>query len=167
MPRQRASSGFTLIELMVVIAILGIVMSFGVPAMRDLLANQRMKSAGFDMVVAAMFARSEAVTRGIPIYIAAPSGNLTQGWCVQLVPSSSVACVPLNPNLNVTMRVQKPATGVSYSFVSGAAPVTFNRSGRLASQVRIEIVDTELAALKRCVTIDVGGNARSAVGACS
>jgi prepilin-type N-terminal cleavage/methylation domain-containing protein len=167
MSRTHTSAGFTLIELIMVLAILGIVMAVGMPGMRGLLANQRMKSAAFDLVVTAMFSRSEAVTRGIPIYVAAPSGNLTQGWCVQLVHSSSIACVPLNPDLNVTMRVQKPATGLSYSFVSGAAPIVFNRSGRLASQVRIQIVDSEQPALTRCVTIDVGGNARSAIGACS
>lgn len=167
MPRLRAHAGFTLVELLIVMAILGIVMAFGVPSMRDLLANQRMKSASFDLVVTAMFARSEAVKRGIPIYLAAPSGNLTGGWCVQLVSSTSVACVPENPNLSVTMRVQKPASGVTYSFFTGSAPISFNRSGRLTSQVKIDIADDELTTLRRCVTIDVGGNARSTVGVCS
>lgn len=165
MTRLRIHAGFTLVEVMIVVAILGTVMAFGVPAMRDLLANQRMKSASFDLVVTAMFARSEAVKRGIPIYVAAPSGSLTSGWCVQL--TSTTACSPSAPDLTVTMRVQKPASGVTYSFISGSAPISFNRAGRLGSQIKIQIVDDELAALKRCVTIDVGGTARSAVGACS
>lgn len=165
MPRLRTLAGFTLVEMMVVMAILGIVMAYGVPGVRDLLANQHMKSASFDLVVTAMFARGEAVKRAIPIYVAAPSGNLTSGWCVQLSPS--IACSPSSPNLNVTMRIQKPASGVTYRFFSGTAPITFNRAGRLASQVKVDIVDNELSALRRCVTIDVSGNARSAVGACS
>lgn len=157
--------GFTLMELMVVIAIIGIAMGFGVPAMRDLLANQRMKTAAFDLVVTAMFARAEAVKRSIPVYIAAPSGNMTNGWCIQL--ASGTACNPSSPDMTVTMRVNMPPSGVTYSFASGAAPISFNRAGRLSSQVRIQIVDNELSSLARCVTIDVGGNVRSAVGVCT
>lgn len=165
MVKIRANAGFTLVELMVVVAIMGIVMAFGVPAVRDLMANQRMKSASFDLVTTAMFARSEAIKRATPIYVAAPSGNLTSGWCVQL--TSTTVCNPSSPDMNVTMRVQKSASGVTYRFFSGAAPISFNRAGRLGSQVKINIVDDELSTLRRCVTIDVGGNARSAVGACS
>lgn len=165
MNKHLLQCGFTLIEVMVVLAIMGIVMSYGIPGMQSLMANQRMKSASFELVTTAMFARSEAVKRGIPVYVAAPSANLTNGWCVQVV--SSTVCNPASPDANATMRVQKPAAGVTYSFITGGAPITFNRAGRLATQVRVQIVDNDLSALLRCVTIDVGGNARSTVGACS
>jgi Tfp pilus assembly protein FimT len=134
--------------------------------MRDLLAGQRMKTAAFNLVISSMFARSEAINRGSSIYIKAPSGDdLTGGWCVLI--SSTASCDISNPDLANTMRVSQPVGGVTYTFRTAAGPIVFNRAGRLDSRVKVEIVDDQDSNLKRCVAIDVGGNATSVVGACT
>jgi type IV fimbrial biogenesis protein FimT len=166
MRRLHRSSGFTLVELVVVMAIMGVVMLMAMPAMRDFLANQRIKTASFNLITSTMFARSEAVKRAAPISIKAPSSNnLTNGWCVLILATAD--CSLTAPDTANTMRLEQPVGGVTYTFSTTAGVITFNRSGRLTSMVRIEVSDDELASLKRCITIDVGGNARSAVGACS
>lgn len=166
MRRLPRSSGFTLVELVVVTAIMGVVMLMAIPAVQDFLATQRIKSASFNLITSMMYARSEAVKRGASITIKAPSANnLTNGWCVLI--SAGATCSLTATDTANTMRIEQPVTGVTYNFSTTAGPITFNRSGRLTNLVRLEVSDDELASLKRCVTLDVGGNARSAVGACS
>ena len=147
-------------------AIIGIVMAVAAPGVRDLMANQRMKTASFNLVATSMFARSEAVKRGIPVTIKAPSGNnLSNGWCVLI--DTTATCSIAAPDTASTMRVDASVAGVSYAFITTAGPITFNRAGRLSSLVKVEITDNQTTSLKRCVTIDVGGGARTSTGACS
>lgn len=164
MRKIRKDRGFTLLELIMVVALMGIVMAYAIPGMQSLLANQRIKSAAFNLITTTMFARGEAVKRGIPIYIKAPSSNdLTGGWCVMV--SSGATCSVTAPGVE-TMRIQQPLDGVTYTFKTTAGVISFNRSGRLSNNVSVDIVDNTQSALKRCITIDVGGTARSTVGAC-
>lgn len=57
------SNGFTLVELMVVIAIVAILLTLGVPAMNQFIASSRVVTASNDMVYIVTLGRSEAVKR--------------------------------------------------------------------------------------------------------
>lgn len=167
---RRRAYGFSLIEVMVVIAILGIAMGIGVPGLQTLLANQKMKSATFDLLTTAMLARSEAIKWGgtspASISIVAPSNNFSNGWCVTF--TSTTPCNMATPDDGV-MQVVRPTQGVTYVFQGVAAPIVFNRNGRLANtnQVRLQVNDSSASANSRCVSIDSSGNATIKSGACS
>jgi len=69
---QRAStSGFTAIELLITVAIVGVVASLAVPALRDLVLNNRAVSRINEFVAAVNLARNEAVKRGTPVTLCA------------------------------------------------------------------------------------------------
>lgn len=167
---RRRACGFSLIEVMVVIAILGIAMGIGVPGLQTLLANQKMKSATFDLLTTAIRARSEAIKWGgassASISIVAPSNSFSNGWCVTF--TSTTPCDMASPNDGV-MQIVRPTQGVAYVVYSGATPIIFNRSGRLASgnSVRLQVNDSRFSANSRCVSIDSSGNATIKSGACS
>ncbi len=160
---RRRAHGFSLIELMVAIAIAGILMAVGVPSIKTLLNNQKMKSATFDLVTTAMLARSEAIKWGganaASITIVAPSNNFSNGWCI--VFTSATACNTSAPDDGV-MQIIKPTGGITYVYQGTAAPIVFSRTGRLAGGVPItlRVSDLDDFATPRCVTFDTNGNAR-------
>lgn len=64
---KRAQNGFTLLELMVVLAIVGVLMAVAIPAMGDFLRNGRITAAANDVMAALHFTRSEAIKRRVPV----------------------------------------------------------------------------------------------------
>ena len=59
--------GFTLIELMVVVAIVVILIAIAGPDFRNMIAATRVKNASFDVFSSLTHARSEAVTRNTTV----------------------------------------------------------------------------------------------------
>lgn len=59
--------GFTLLEMMIAIALLAALLSFGIPNFRDFIRNARMAAAANDVLADMNFARSEAIKRRVPV----------------------------------------------------------------------------------------------------
>ncbi|BCX81034.1 type IV fimbrial biogenesis protein FimT [Methylomarinovum caldicuralii] len=84
------ATGFTLIELMVTVAMAAIVLTVGVPGFQALVKNNRLTAAANELVGTLSLARSEAVKRGIRVTVCksadgescATSGYWEQGWIV-------------------------------------------------------------------------------------
>lgn len=66
---MRGARGFTMIELIVTIGILGILMAAAAPSVRDMIMNNRMTSLTNDMLSDFAAARSEAAKRGQRVVI--------------------------------------------------------------------------------------------------
>lgn len=79
MTNFRRYAGFTLVELMVVVAILAIVTAIGVPSFNTMIQNNRLSAAVNDVSGALNYARAEAVRRGRTVQVDALSGDLSNG----------------------------------------------------------------------------------------
>ena len=66
---QRASRGFTLIEAMIVIALIGIVAAFAAPSFVSFTARANLKGAGSEAFSDLQFARAEAVQRNVRVKV--------------------------------------------------------------------------------------------------
>lgn len=160
--QRRRADGFTLIEVLVVIAIMGILMGIAVPNVQTLLNNQKMKSATFDLVTTAMMARSEAIkwggVSGSSISIVAAANDFSNGWCI--VFTSATTCSMSSPADGV-MQIIKPTAKITYAYQGTVAPIVFNRTGRLAggAAVSVLVTDVDSFATPRCVKFDTNGNA--------
>lgn len=82
---MRRASGFTLIELMVVLAIIGLLLMFATPLFSQFVANSRIRTAAEAFANAVAQARTEAIKLNQPVEFLVNSG-----WLVCLV-SDSVA----------------------------------------------------------------------------
>ncbi len=68
-------SAFTLIEVMIVIALVAIVVSLAGPSFREYILMQRLRAIQSQLVTDYNFARSEAVSRGVPVQFRFQSGS--------------------------------------------------------------------------------------------
>jgi len=80
----RHSSGFTLIELIAAVAIVAIMLAVGVPALRDMMINQRVRGAANDFYTDLSYARAEAIKRNAQVTVLQNSGGWLNGWSVQV-----------------------------------------------------------------------------------
>lgn len=67
---KRQNQGFTIIELMVTLAVVGVLLAVAVPGLSDLLERNRLQSASTNLYTALLSARSEALKRNQDIVVA-------------------------------------------------------------------------------------------------
>ncbi|MFU8819991.1 MAG: GspH/FimT family pseudopilin [Gammaproteobacteria bacterium] len=123
---MKVCRGFTLLELMVAIAVLAILATVGVPSFRDLIQNNRVTTQTNELVTALNFARAEAVKRGRTVRVTVTQA--APGWTatVFLDPAGD------NETLRVVNRqgsiVSLDADGEVYFLGTGVpvAVATFN-----------------------------------------
>ncbi len=85
--------GFTLIELMVALAVAGIVLVVGLPGLKSLIQNNRLTTSTNHLVGSLYLARAEAVARNQPVSVCANdpvTGDWSRGWFVAV----GEACSP-------------------------------------------------------------------------
>jgi len=66
---QRKEQGFTLIELMITIAVLAIIATMAVPSFSDMMLSQNLNKSTQNLILTLNEARSQAVTKRMPIEI--------------------------------------------------------------------------------------------------
>ena len=89
-PHRSSARGFTLLEALVVMALLGILLSLAAPAMGDLQAKYRLQAQAEGFLDSLVLARSEALRRQQRVSLCArsnasacdASGQWSQGWLV-------------------------------------------------------------------------------------
>lgn len=85
----RRSRGFTIIELMIVMVLMGVLASLAVPSYRSFMINQQLASASSDFLASLLQARSEAMRRGLPVSIFPNNGtSWDSGWYLSVVNNS-------------------------------------------------------------------------------
>jgi type IV fimbrial biogenesis protein FimT len=152
-------SGFTVLELMLVITIVAILAGIGVPSFSRFIAEQRVHAAASDLQAAFVRARSEAIRLNRDVVLAPL--NADAGW-----ESGWTATSPALPGVEVMRR--DPVTAVTLS--TGQADVTYRGSGRLRGQTggaAFEVASkSDAAAKKRCVRIEPSGQPTIRDGGC-
>lgn len=139
--RPLRGRGFTMIELMVTIAVLVILILLAAPAFTEMIASQRVQTASADLITSLARARSEAIKQNLDVTIT-PNGTWAGGWIV-----ASTA-----GNLEV-----RPATS-GIAIGSGPASVTFRSNGRLAPGESPKFsFSASSTGTKRCVQVGLSG----------
>ncbi len=85
---MKKNSGFTLLELIIVLALIAIVMTFAIPAMQTFTLNDRLTTNINTLIGHLAYARSEALTRSTQVIVcssddgATCGGTWSDGWLV-------------------------------------------------------------------------------------
>jgi type IV fimbrial biogenesis protein FimT len=150
-------SGFTLVELMTVIAVIAILATLAGSLSPGLLKGHRIRNAGMELMTSLVMARSEAIKRGVPVTITPVSASdWAKGWDI----------TALGP---VVLKNQPAMEGVKVG--SGPSAIVFQNTGRLDpsaanTSFQIDLLSTE-PSFVRCIRMDLSGLPRSSLGGCS
>lgn len=107
------NSGFTLVELMIVVVLIGVVAALGIPSFKDMIEYNRIKASTNELLGVLNFARTEAVRRGEFVAVQAVGGGLQNG--VEVV---------LDKDPTQVLRRGEPVPeGITLSLSSGEMPV--------------------------------------------
>jgi len=87
---KRPPAGFTLLDLMTTIVVLGVLLTIGIPSFASIMRNNRIAASTNELVVTLTYARSEAMKRGDVVTVCsstdqdacAGSNNWANGWIV-------------------------------------------------------------------------------------
>jgi type IV fimbrial biogenesis protein FimT len=142
----RRSRGFTLPELMTVLAITGILVSIALPSFSGMIANQRARALSSDLMSSLARVRSEAVKRNTDVVLAPKTGGWEAGWTVAHPTDQSVL-----------LDSHEKVNGAT---IIGPVEVVFQSNGRTrgAANVTFDIL-LENSATHRCVALDLSGRA--------
>lgn len=105
--------GVTLVELMVVLAIVALSMTLAAPSFAQMLANYRVRGAADGILGALNFARTEALRRNTPVAFLLTSGGA--GWTVsQLSTGTTLQARSANDVPGLTVTSSTTATSVTF-----------------------------------------------------
>lgn len=172
MLRTTANRGFTLIEMMVVVALIAIFALIGVPAYRSITTSNRMATEMNAFVGDLQFARSEAIKRGQDVTMCASANgtaclganttNWTPGWIV-FADANDNDVVDAGDSI---LRIHAALQGGDGLASNAGGAITFNRQGFTTQGQTLTLnASTGNVALRRCAVLNLVGRARIDTGA--
>ena len=160
-PAPRGAAGFTLVELMITVAVMAILAAIATPAMQGLLNGNRLNGAAGELTAAMQLARSEAVRRNVRVRVCGSSDGST---CAGGTSWSQVIVRQPNGTVDDPAVVRSFQPSGSLQVSGPGNPIEFRPSGLLDSQQQLEVT---MADQKRCVFVRVSGVVSVSKGACS
>jgi type IV fimbrial biogenesis protein FimT len=155
------SPGFSLVELMITIVVLGILVSLGMPSFREMLRNAEIRAAAESVTNGLQRARAEAVARNANVQFVLGTGS---SWTVDYV----VKPVSTDPAIETRSGSEGSAnvtvTALAADGTTAATTAIFNNLGQLVSNsptlARVDFAAVGSTQTLR-VTIGAGGNAKA------
>lgn len=152
-PPRTDREGFTLVEILIVIAIVGILASLAAPSFSELIKSQRIKSMATDLNSSLTLARSEAIKRNKNVTLSpATVGSWQEGW--------QIADPDFAGN---NIEVHSAFSGLT---ATGPDSVIYRSSGRIAGTAPTFNISATGTTAQRCVSVDLSGRPYIKAEAC-
>ena len=159
---MRRAAGFSLLELMVVLSIIGILVSIAIPGFGYLAASTKVKGASTELYLALIRARSESVKRNRGVQVLATSGDEDrwhEGWRVIADQNNDGDFDDTATDDDRIIAEQGELRRVTITMA--ADNVVYRPTGRISNAAKPEFdvssEDTEYDNLQRCVSADLTG----------
>jgi type IV fimbrial biogenesis protein FimT len=156
--RRRRSAGFTMVELLVTIAIATILATVAIPSFSALIASQRAKAAASELFASFLTARSDAIVRNANVTVSPLAGGWNLGGWQILDPANNV------------LDSHGAVPGVTITPSPLGSTVTFRPSGRvLIGSTNFFVVTTVSGSTHnyQCISLNLNGRpSQQAANAC-
>ena len=151
--RLRAYAGFTMIEMLVAIGVVGSLLAIAGPALSGMAASQQVRSASHDIYSTLTQARSEALTRNVSVTVAPVGGDWAQGWTVTEAGGTVLRRQSAYPRIALT----------------GPVTIVFTADGRPSTTATPFLFSAQSVAEDawRCLRVRLNGRASITRGPCS
>lgn len=136
---SKASGGFTLVELLVTLAVMTVLLAIAIPNFRDTILRNRVSSANNALLSALGYARSEAIDRSQLVTLC-PSADTTNcttggttwgaGWMVYSYPAGAASSNAAYATGNLLLHAASAQSGVSIWAAQTTYP-SFGMQGEL------------------------------------
>jgi type IV fimbrial biogenesis protein FimT len=152
-PGRKWVRAFTLVEVMVSVAIVALVMALGMPEFKVWLQNTQVRTVAESIQNGLQLARNEAIRRNCNVEFAVSTDT---GWTVTAKP----------PSGDVVIQKRSATEGASSSVtaaLTGSTSATFNGLGRLDNATPLATVDVTSSVSgtkKQKVQVGIGGQVR-------
>lgn len=132
---MKRNRGFSIIELMIVVTVVGITLAFALPSFQSTLRNNRAGSRANEVLAAAHLARSEAVKRNRYVQLC-PTASETATTCTGSTDWSSGWMIFVDENENLTKEAADdilqrgvPSGDTVVTASAGLTQITYNSRG--------------------------------------
>lgn len=146
------TSGFTLVELLVSVVVLGILASLGAGDFQSLIQSQRSKNASFEIFSSLSLARSEAIKRNNFVTVTpTDSTNWGKGWAITYI----------DPVTSDTKTIKSQSELKKIIITPAPVSVVYAPTGRatVATPFLLDVATTPTANA-RCIKIELSGMPR-------
>lgn len=166
---MRNARGFTLLELMVVLIIVAIVLTFAIPSFRTLLMNSRQDDVVSNLSSALSYARNTALSRNMPVSVCPVSPPASSGqapgttcqtsfgsaangtaWMVYYTAPGSTVPIQLS---TYTLPADEQISITS----SGTASITFNGRGLASGGGTFTVCDVRGVSYAQAIEVNTAG----------
>jgi type IV fimbrial biogenesis protein FimT len=121
--RGTRAAGFTLVELLIGLAVLAVLLSLGIPGFASIIQSNRLSSETNDLITALNLARSEASKRGLRVSVC---GLDTAGTNCATTPSWANGWIVFTDDVGTIGNVDGPGDVVVQRWPSTGGGFTFN-----------------------------------------
>jgi type IV fimbrial biogenesis protein FimT len=158
---MRLAKGFSLVEVLVGVAIIGVVMAIALPSFNAWIKNVRIRAAAEAVLAGVQTARSEAIRRNTPVaFTLLPTADATLLWRVGCVTVTAICPA----SIHARPLSEGGATAVSFDAGADTQVVfdSFGRATNLAgiSTWNVESSDSYSGERSQRILVEVGGASR-------
>jgi len=141
---MRQDTGFSLIEMLTVIAIFSILCTLAIPGLFQWLPKHRVGSAARDVKSTLEFARANAIRTNADV-------TVSFDWANERLTVNSGGA---------TLRTRQLTGGVDLQDVDLGPAVTFNGQGFSSQSGQVQVENKTNADIRRSISLTAGGNTR-------